>query len=205
MLFFVFLMVRCIRGEKLKKAISTNELLIGGLILSAIPTLVFIFLGFSYIKSILPIIIFLLVIVILMEANKKIWSKELPLESHYNPFGYIEIHVGVECNNSSALFVIGTIETIIKGIDEKKDILFDTWIISENKAKKLFGDAVEVSSPGLLQKISNSLNKRKYDPKNRKKSYRYIVRVDKITDKQIKEMKDLDEKLKRRNEPKASK
>lgn len=142
-------------------------------------------LGNNIINIIMVISLYFLIIIIIGPINKRVWSRQLPLESLFNPFGLIEIHIGKKCNRDPMKLYYACLEVVKIAKKVNKNILIDTWLISEENVKRFFGDAAEILKPRFLQRFSNYLNKRRHAPKDKRESYRCLLHVDKITDKQI--------------------
>lgn len=82
-------------------------------------------------------------------------NKSLPGSSHYNIFGFIELHIGGKAKNNKFTFYKICLKTIEIAKKENTDILFYTWHLSEEKLKERFGEAIEISQPNTIEKICN--------------------------------------------------
>lgn len=115
----------------------------------------------------------------------KSWKRDLPSKCTRNPFGFIEIHIGEECSGMLEFLKI-CLQTIEVGINEKKNILADTWLIKKSNVEDMLGNSVEVLNPGILQSLSNISNKLKHDRKSKRKSIRFVIHVDRVNVSHIK-------------------
>lgn len=178
----------------MKKTISINELVWGSFLLWLFIAIICVTLFALYFRSIFRVLFliftvsYLIFILSLQFVNKIIWSKNLPLDCTRSPFGFIEIHIGKKCNNNIVTLLNACLETINIAINEEKNILIDTWLISENNMKEYFGDSVKILEPKFLQKCANYMNKQKHARNDKRKSYRYLLHVDKITDEHIRKL-----------------
>ena len=195
---------------KLKKVISINELVWGSLFLCLLICIVSFVLFKIYFNLIFTMLFLISIIsslffMMYIHINShKVWNRDLPLNCTRNPFGFIEIHIGKKCNHILVVLLNAFLETVYIAINEEKDILIDTWLISERNMRKYLEDSVEVLRIGPLQKWSNCFNKLKYSHKDKRKSYRYLIHTSKITDKHIEKIKDKIKEIENRDEKKKA-
>ena len=108
----------------------------------------------------------------------------LPKGCIYNPTGFIEVHVENMCGGSRKTFMKLCLDILLYGVTERKNIMVDTWLIRENHIKDLFGDVAEIYSPSIIQSLVNFIFKSQFKSKSKKKSFRCIIYMDRLTEEQ---------------------
>jgi hypothetical protein len=111
----------------------------------------------------------------------------LPSKCKMNSQGFIEVHVEKDSDGKieNALRIL--CEAIEIGKNEKKDILIDTWLISQRNTKDYLGESVEFVSSSFVQKIANKIHRSIYKAKHKNniKSYRCIIRTSLVSREQM--------------------
>lgn len=80
-------------------------------------------------------------------------ARHLPGASYYNPLGFIEIHIERTAKKNPYRFYRYALKTVEIAKKEHKDVLFFTWHVSAEKLKELFGGAIEIYKPSLLDRF----------------------------------------------------
>lgn len=161
----------------MKKVVSFNELTLGILLIGIMFMIPAYFISPWYM---LIINLAMALIEASLFVNSKLKSRDLPARCIRN-FGFIEAHIGNVCNDSSDLYSIYR-DLVTKAIEERSDILIDTWLIQKRKINKVFENTAQYIDPPILQKLSNLVNKLKYGRKDKRKCYRCVIQIRNLTD-----------------------
>lgn len=108
--------------------------------------------------------------------------REMPIGSMYNPTGFIEVHVENICEGSRKKFMEICLDVLLYAMIYRKNIMLDTWLIREGHIKEIFGDAAKLYRPSIIQRVVNFILEKKYNKKNKRKAFRCIIYVDRLTE-----------------------
>lgn len=112
--------------------------------------------------------------------------KEMPIGSMYNPMGFIEIHVENICEGSRKKFMEICLDVLLYAMIYRKNIMLDTWLIREEHIKGMFGDVARLYKPSLIQRVVNFILEKKYSKRTKRKAFRCIIYVDRLTEEESK-------------------
>lgn len=137
----------------------------------------------------IPFFIVLLISVVCTKILAKLKLMKLPNGSIYNIFGYIEIHVQDKCNGKKYEFTKNCCNMILYARDKKKKVMLDTNLIREKHLREIFGNAIKIYQPSIIQYGLNVIWKITYKNYIKRDCYRAIIDTSKLTEEQIKIIK----------------
>lgn len=110
----------------------------------------------------------------------------LPKGCMYNPTGFIEIHVENMCRGNRKMFMKLCLDILLYCVIKRKNLMIDSWLIRESHIKDLFGCAAKIFTPSIPQRFMNFIFQLLYNNKFKRKCFRCIIYMDRLTPDQSK-------------------
>lgn len=114
-------------------------------------------------------------------------KKMLPAKCIFNPFGYLELHIGKTNKSNKVVFYRLCAKGILEAKKLNKDILIDTWAINPKEMEARFKNSFEIKKISLFQWLANFENILMHNRKNWQtaKCFRYVVYTNKLSKDQV--------------------